>query len=165
VAPEIDVAIERLPATQRDALLLRLLLNQDWESVAWTLRTNERRAAKRVERGLKKLTRRLRQRGVPTDVEVLAHVCSAEGCAVPPPEGLTLSILTSIEASLGKRPTFKLARRTLNALAWARWRRRLVIGVPAFGVLLAIIGGIAWHIDSLSGHSRLISAWVFWWCA
>jgi hypothetical protein len=31
-----------------------------------------------------------------------------------------------------------------------------------FGVLLAIIGGIAWHIDSLSGHSRLISAFIVW---
>jgi hypothetical protein len=28
--------------------------------------------------------------------------------------------------------------------------------------LLAIIGGIAWHIDSLSGHSRLIAAYLVW---
>jgi hypothetical protein len=98
-----------------------------------------------------------------TDAETLAQICSADGCAVPLPEGLSAEILTSIEETLGKRPSLKLARRTLNALAWARWRRRFIIGLPTLGILLAITGGIAWHIDSLSGHSRLISAVVVWW--
>jgi DNA-directed RNA polymerase specialized sigma24 family protein len=163
VAPELDAAIDRLSAAQRNAVLLRVLLNRDGESVAGILRTSERRAGQRAERGLKELTRRLRRRGVPADAQALAQVGAVEGCAAPLPEELAVSLLPSVEAAARKRPAPKLARRVLTALAWARWRRRVVIGMPTFGVLLAILGGIAWHIDSLSGHSRLISAFVVWW--
>ncbi len=162
VAPQIDSAIERLSVAQRDAVLLRVLLNRDWESVARTLCVRDRRAGKRVERGLKKITRRLRHRGMAADVEALARVCSAEGCALPLPEGLAPDILKSLQESRSNHPSFKLARRTLNALAWARWRRRFVLATPMFGFLLAIIGGIFWYIDSLSGHSGLISELVLW---
>lgn len=162
VAPELEAAIDRLSPAQRDAVLLRTLLHQDLASVAGILRTSERRADKRVARGVKKLTRRLRRRGVVTDAETLAQVCAAEGCAVPVPEGLTDGILASIDERLGRKPSFKLARRTLNTLAWARWRRRFAIGVPTFSVLLAILGAVAWRIDARTGHSRLISAFIVW---
>ncbi len=162
VAPELDALLDGLPAAQRNAVLLRTLLGWDWASVARVLRTNERRAGKRVERGLRKLIRRLRRRGVPTEVEPLAQVCSAEGCAAPLPEGLAPEILSAIEQRPGKRPALKLARRTLNALAWARWRRRFVIGVPAFILSLVAIVGLAWYVSSLSGHSRLFSMLLTW---
>ena len=112
VAPELEPAIEQLSSAQRDAVLSRVLLNHDSVSVAGNLRTSERRVNMRVKRGLKKLTRRLRRRGVATDTETLAQTCAAEGCAAPLPEGLVAEILTSIDESLGRRPTFKLARRT-----------------------------------------------------
>ena len=162
IAPEIDGAIERLSSAQRDAVLLRLLLNFDWDSATKVLRTGERRIQKRVEHGLKKLTRRLRKVSVAIDAESLAEVCSAEGCAAPLPEGLTAAILASIETSLGKRPSLKLARQTLKVLAWARWRRRVIIGVPSFVLLMATIVGTAWYVDSLTGHSRLISMFLIW---
>jgi spore coat protein CotH len=162
MAPEIDDAIERLSSAQRDAVLLRVLLNFDGDSATRVLRTTERRAQKRVERGLKKLTRRLRTLGVTTDTESLAQICSAEGCAASLPEGLAAAVLASIETSLGKRPSLKLARQTLNVLAWARWRRRVVLGVPGFFLLMATIVGTAWYVDSLTGHSRLISMFLIW---
>ena len=162
VAPELEAALERLSSAQRDAVLLRVLLNQDSASVARTLRTSERRATKHVARGLKKITRWLCRRSVVVDAETLAPVCAAEGCAVPLPEGLATEVLATIDESLGKRPTLKLARRTLNTLARARWWRRLVIGIPTLCVLLGILGGIAWRIDARSGHSRLISAFIVW---
>src|SRR5256885_7316300 len=67
-----------------------------------------------------------------------------------------------MEASRGQRPSLKLARRTLNTLAWLRWRRRFVIGVLTVGVLITIPGAIAVYIDSLSGYSRLRSEGVLW---
>jgi len=161
VAPELDAAIERLSSTQRNAVLLRVLLNRDLESAARVLRTSERRARKHVERGLKKLTRRLRKQDV-SDAEALALVCSAEGCATPLPEGLVAGILASIDESLEKRPPLRLARRTLNALAWARWRRRFAIGIPSFVLFLVTVAGTAWYVDSLTGHSRLISMFFVW---
>jgi hypothetical protein len=70
--------------------------------------------------------------------------------------------LQLIEESGGKRPSLKLARRTLWTLAWARWRRRFVIAAVTWHVLLGILGGIAWYIDSLSGYSRSISTFIVW---
>src|SRR6185503_12505502 len=72
VAPEIDFVLERLSARQRDAVLLRSFLNYDPGSAAKILRTRERRVSKRVERGLNKLARRWRKRGVIVDSGSLA---------------------------------------------------------------------------------------------
>src|SRR5437899_8459261 len=152
VAPEIDRALESLSPRQRRAVLLCAFLNHDFVSAAKVLRTRAHRVEKRVGRGMKKLAKRLRKRRVAVDPGALASTCATEGCAAAVSEGLALDILRSVEASRGRRPSLKLARRTLNTLAWARWRRRCVIGIPAPGALLAIIGGIAWHIDTLSGH-------------
>jgi DNA-directed RNA polymerase specialized sigma24 family protein len=162
VAPELDGAIKRLSSAQREAVLLRVLLNFDRVSAATILRASERSVQKRVERGLKKLTRQFRDLGVTTDAESLAQVCSAEACATPLPEGLPAATLALIEASIGRKPSLNLARRTLNTLAWARWRRRVLIGVPGLFLMLAVVAGIAWHVDSLTGHSRLITMFLIW---
>jgi spore coat protein CotH len=111
---------------------------------------------------MKKLANRLEKRRAPVDPEALASACATEGCAATVPEGLSLDILQSMEASRGQRPSLKLARRTLNTLAWLRWRRRLVMGVSTVGVLIAILGGIAAYIDSFSGYSRLRSETMLW---
>ncbi len=162
LAPQMDRALERLRTKQRNAVLLCAFLNHDFASAAKVLRTSERRVEKRVGRGMKKLANRLGKRRAPVDSSALASACATEGCAATVPENLSLDILQSMEASRGQRPSLKLARRTLNTLAWLRWRRRFVIGVTAVGVLIAILGGIAVYIDSLSGYSRLISEGHLW---
>ena len=143
-------------------MLLRGFLNYDSAAAAKILRTRERRVEKRFARGMKKLARRLGTRRAPVEAGALAAACAAEGCSVPPPEGLAGEILAAIEGTKGKRPKFALARSTLRTLAWQRWRRRFVVGVPVSALLLAILGGIGWHISSLSGHSALLSTFVIW---
>ena len=162
VAPKIDAALGRLPTAQRDAVLLRVLLNRELDSAAAILRTSERRATRRVEGGLKRLARLLRRQGASVDLEPLAQACSAEGCAAPLPEGLVAGILESTGTSLGKQTSFKLARRTSVTLAWARWRRRLAIAIASFVLLLVTVAGTAWYVDSRTGHSRLISTFLVW---
>ena len=44
----------------------------------------------------------------------------------------------------------------------ARWRRRVVIGVPCFFLLFITLASTAWYIDSFTGHSRLISMLFVW---
>src|SRR5207247_796507 len=122
LAPQIDRALERLRTKQRNAVLLCAFLNHDFASAAKVLRTNERRVEKRVGRGVKKLANRLRKRRAPVDPGALASACATEGCAATVPQNLSLDILQSMEASRGQRPSLKLARRTLNTLAWWRWR-------------------------------------------
>ena len=162
LAPQMDRALERLRTKQRNAVLLCAFLNHDCASAAKVLRTSERRVEKRVGRGMKNLANRLRKRRAPVDPGALASACATEGCAATVPEGLSLDILQSMEASRGQRPSLKLARRTLNTLAWLRWRQRFVLGVSTAGVLIAILGGIAVYIDSRSGYSRLHSEVTLW---
>ena len=162
LAPQIDRALERLRTKQRNAVLLCAFLNHDFASAAKVLRTSERRVEKRVGRGMKKLASRLRKRRAPVDPDALASACATEGCAATVPEGLSLDILQSMEAGQGQRPSLKLARRTLNTLAWLRWRRRFVISVTTVFLLIAITGGIAVCIDSRSGYSRLFSEGILW---
>jgi spore coat protein CotH len=147
---------------QRIALLLRALLKYESEHVAKVLRTSEGRAAKTVYRALKKLARRLNRRGVAVEPHLLAELCAAEGCAPLPADGLIEDVLASIEQNLGKKPSFKLARQILSTLAWTRWRRRVAIGAPCAFVCLGTAAGLAWYVDSLSGHSRLMAAFFFW---
>src|SRR5688572_10927978 len=56
----------------------------------------------------------------------------------------------------------ELARRTLNTLAWLRWRRRFVMGAVTVTALIAIPLGIAVYIDSFSGYSRTRSEAILW---
>lgn len=163
IAPQIDRALERLPTKQRNAVFLCGFLNHDFASVAKILCTGERRVEKRFARGMKKLAIRLGKRRTPLNPEALTSACAAEGCAAPVPEGLSLEILRSMEASRNQRLSSKLARRTLNTLAWLRWRRRFLIGYAALNILIAILVGIALSIDSRSGYSRLRSEAALWW--
>jgi spore coat protein CotH/DNA-directed RNA polymerase specialized sigma24 family protein len=163
VGRELDLAIDRLRPAPRKAVLLRGLLNKDCATVAQFLRTTEVRAGKYFAAGLKKLVRRLRKKRVPIDPDSLAQLCSAKACADPLPNDLTSDILASINLTLLKKPGSKLARRTLNALAWSRWVRRFAIAVPTFLLLLSLLGGSIWYVDSLTGHSRLMSLFIVWW--
>ena len=164
IAPKIDRELERLSSRQRHAVLLCAFLNRNLAFAANVLRVRRvRRVEKRFECGMKNLAKRFGKRSEPLDPGALASACAKEGCAIAPPESLAPDILKMIGDRRGRRPTLKLARQTLAALALARWRKRVVIGVPALGLLLAIFGGIFLYVDSLSGHSRFISASVYWW--
>jgi RNA polymerase sigma factor (sigma-70 family) len=162
LAPQMDRALERLRTKQRNAVLLCAFLNHDFASAAKVLGTSEQRVEQRVKRGMKKLAKRLGKRRAPVDPGALASACATEGCAPSVPAGLSRDILQSIEASRGQRPSLKLARRTLNTLAWLRWRRRLVMGMLTVGVLITIPGAIAVYLDSFSGYSRLRSERILW---
>jgi RNA polymerase sigma factor (sigma-70 family) len=161
LAPQIDRSLERLRTKQRNAVLLCAFLKHDFASAAKVLRTNERPVEKRVGRGMKKLANRLGKRRAPVDPGALASACATEGCAATIPEGLSLDILQSMEASQGQRPSLKLARRTLNTLAWLRWRRRCIISASVFGVLLVIAAGAIWY-GSPTGRTWLFAETQMW---
>src|SRR6185369_2410534 len=161
LAPQFDRALDRLRTKQRNAVLLCAFLNHDSASAAKVLRTSERRVEKRVGRGMKKLAKRLGKRLAPVDPGALASACATEGCVATVLEGLSLEILQSMEASRGRRPSLKLARRTLNTLAWARWRRRCIISASVFGVLLATAGAAIWY-GSPTGRTWLFAESQMW---
>lgn len=162
IAPEIDAVLDRLSVARREAVLLRTVLGWDLNLAANVLRTSERRVERRTTAGLAKATRLLRRRGVSMEAEALRQVLSRYSQVAHVPEGLAAEIQESIARQRGQRPTQALARRILRTLAWTRWRRRVLVGVPTFILLLALTAGIAWHIDARTGHSRLISMFLVW---
>ncbi len=163
IAPHIDRALEKLPTKQRRAVLHRAFLTNDVNATAANLRTKSHRVEQRTSRGIKKLGRRLRKWSGPLDPQILMSMCARDGCAARVPENLAAEILQSMEASRGKRPAFKLARRTLSAMFWTRWRRRFVIGIPTFCLVMILLGLLGYYVSSLSGHSRFYSIAIRWW--
>ena len=162
VSPELDHALGKLSSAPRHAVLLLALLNWPSNDAAKILRTSEARVQKRAAAGLVKLARLLSRRAAPVTAESLALVLAAEGCATPIPEGLLEETLAAIEESAGRRPALRLARRTLNTLAWARWRRRVIIGVPSFILVAAMLLFVGWKVSARDGHSRFFSTFLVW---
>lgn len=146
IAPGIDDALDHLSSKLRNALLLRVFLRR--EDAPEVLRARERRLAKRVQQGLRKLARRLRKRAGLIDPEMLAQACGDEGCATRPPEGLAVEILAASEECFKRRPKLALAKRALRGLAWDRWKRRLKFAAVSLASMVlmsaAIAGGLAW---------------------
>jgi RNA polymerase sigma factor (sigma-70 family) len=162
LAQHIDRDVDRLPARQRRAVLFCGFLNHDFDSAAKLLRSRRRRVERRARRGLRKLEARTRKRGIDPGCNSLAELCRTNGCAAVFPPELVADICAAIDSARGKRPQLKLARRTLNALAWRRWRRRLGIGIPAALVFIVALAVTAWRIDERSGHSRLLATFLVW---
>ena len=158
LAPHLDQALERLPTKLRKPILLRVLLNSNWTQTAQLLRTNERRAQKRAQRGVKKLAKRLRQRGLLIDSEDLTSAFPNE-CWFSVPEGLAAEILTLVEAGLGKRPKAKLVRQTLRAIYWAPWRRRLKLAGISLALFLVLLTIAGFYTASLWRSGRFM-AWL-----
>jgi DNA-directed RNA polymerase specialized sigma24 family protein len=162
VTPVLDVSVSEISPAFRGAFLLRVLLNQDWEAVAGTLRVSALKARVLVANAISKITKKVGKAGSVISPEELELACKTAGCVAPANEGLGLEVWESLRAVGGKRPKLRLARRVLGTLAWIRWRRRVAIGAPLAFVCFATLGGVGWYIDSLSGHSRLLAMFLFW---
>ena len=83
LAPELDEALSKLAARDRDALILRYFEGRDLKAVAAILGTSADAAQKRVARALEKLRIRLNARGIATTGAALAGMVNANGSRLP----------------------------------------------------------------------------------
>lgn len=160
IAPVLDAILERLPVAQRRALLVQHFENCGTSEASQVLRVGEKRLAKLTTRGVENLRRRLRRAGVELDAATLSDAIRAEGCSPRPEAALLDEIEVAIAEARGRRPADPLARRVLNSLAWTRWRRRVVFGVPAFVAAVIFLVATIWVVEGRDGHSRLISMFL-----
>ena len=117
LAPVIDSLINRLPAVDRELLLLRFYKNEPHASVARQLGLSEAAAKKRATRALEKLRALLGKQGIATSSAVLATLLPANA-ATPVPSSYVLAVSA---AAKGATP---LAASGLNLhLAMGGFRR------------------------------------------
>ncbi len=160
LSPVLDSALERLPVAQRRAMLVHVFQGVEASDAAAVLRVREKKLTKLVAGATEKLRRRLRGTGVEVDSAALRDACCAQGCQPL----LDAALVDRVEAALVetgvRRPADVLARRVLNTLAWTRWRRRVVFGVPAFVASVMLLLATIWIVEGRDGHSRLISMFL-----
>ena len=138
IAEDVDKAVADLPATDRDALLLRFFSGKTHPEIAQILAISEEAAKKRVQRGLDALQALLTSRGVATGSVVtavtLAGALSRHAVQAAPPAlaGAVTSAVTAKGA--GAALTAKGA-----AMTAAKVKAGL-IGVAAVGVIVGSAG-------------------------
>ena len=105
LAPLLDDALDRLPAPERTALMLRFFETRDLRSVGAALGTTEEAARKRVTRALEKLRVQFARRGiVAPGAAALTALLTAHGTEAAAPslaEGLARTALIQATASGG----------------------------------------------------------------
>lgn len=131
LAPELDAAVNDLPAPDRDAILLRFYEQQDLRSVGARLGVSEDAAQKRVSRALDKLRGLLGGRGVALSAAGLAGLLG-EHAVQAAPGGLEGTVC---EAALGGA-----AAAGMGLLAWLLQSATSAKGALILGAaLLAIV--------------------------
>ena len=83
-APLLDEAIDALPASDRDALVLRFFEQKDFRSVGQALGMSDDSAQKKVSRALEKLRQMLARKGVVSPVGALASLLAIYAVAPAP---------------------------------------------------------------------------------
>ena len=141
VAPVLDDALNSLPHSDRDALLLRFLQNLSVREVGARLGIGESGASRRIQGALENLRRILRRKGAAVSASGLATLLSTRSV-----EALPASVLPSVLEAL--RPAFLGAGAAAPAsglFLLMTTKLNLVLAGIALGALL--IGGLAWKIS------------------
>ncbi len=137
LAPCLDQAVADLPADDRAAVLLRFYQQKPLREVGLCLGISEEAAKKRVSRAIEKMRKVLVRRGVVPGSAALASMLASRTVQAAP-ESLVASVVKAPLAGVsGPAPLPELARQTIEAWGWARFK--LAFGVLAFSGLLLIV--------------------------
>ena len=147
LSPIIDEAISKLKAEDRDAVVLRFLLNKSSEEIAYILNVTEDAARQRVSRALQKLRAIFAKRGFHTMEEALASVMAANAVH-PAPVGITAIAHQMALPGSGamSTPPSVLARSAAKSLRPRRWPWTFAAVVAAAVVALLLFGRRPAHL-------------------
>ncbi len=139
LAPLLDAALNRLDASDRDAIVLRYLQQQDVRSVGLALGTSENAAQKRLGRALEKLRGILVRSGVTVaSASALGTTLNASALA-PVPAGLAASVATSAlsGAAAAGVTTFTLA--SIKTMITSKLALSLAAGAAAAAAITTVL--------------------------
>jgi len=152
IAPVFDEAIERLPADDRTAILLRFFERRDFRSVGQALGSTEDAARMRVSRAVEKLELLLRERGVILPAAVLAGALGAQSLtAAPVSLAVTISNAALAATAVGSTTTLT----TLKFMALTKLKAGLVGALVIAGAATPVViqqrtnAGLRAELDAL----------------
>ncbi|KAB2645886.1 MAG: sigma-70 family RNA polymerase sigma factor [Verrucomicrobia bacterium] len=148
LAPHLDDAMEKLGATDRDAVVLRYFENKSLAEVGTALGMEERAAQKRVNRALEKLRTIFSKRGVTLTATLIASAMAANSVQAAP-VGLAAAITaTAAKGTLISATITALVKGTMKTLTWLKIKFAASLGVPIF----AVAGVAAFTISASDGN-------------
>lgn len=144
ISPEIDSLIARLPALDRQVVILRFYMGHSHADVASQLHLTAQAARKRCDRSLEKLRMLLGRRGIATTGSALASLLPAHAVGAAP-AGLAGATATAALATLpAAAPTL-----TFLGLILMKTTTKIAIVTASAAVIL----GTTWFISGRSGSS------------
>ena len=157
IAPLLEEAMNRLGATDRDAVVLRFLEQKSFAEVASALGTSEAAAKMRIGRALEKLRNAFARRGVVVPAMVLFAALSAHGASAAP-AGLSATVATAALAqdAAVNSSLMVLVKGGLKIMAWNKMKSSAVAGA----IVLFLAGGavVVQQQASRSANARPIVA-------
>src|SRR6266571_1474867 len=114
IAPYLDESLNQLNLSDRDALALRFLKQQDFRAVGQALGISEDAAQKRVSRALEKLRAILSRRGVALTAATLTSVLATETVTAAP-AGLAVGVTAASLAAATKTGTALTVLKLMSA--------------------------------------------------
>ncbi len=144
VAPHLDEGLNQLSTSDRDAIVLRFLKQQDFRVIGAALGVSEDAAQKRVSRALEKLRGVLIKRGVTLTATALASALAAQAVTAAP-AGFVISVTTTALAGAATAGT-GLSLATMKIMAMTK----LQMGVAGAILIAGITTPLMLQHQSLS---------------
>jgi len=134
IAPQLEVAMDRLSQTDRDAVVLRFLEEKSLADIGQALGLSEDAARKRVQRALEKLRASFAKCGVVTTSAFLLTMLS-QNAVQAAPVGLAKTIAAS---AIGKGAVLAISTSTLvkGTLKVMTWIKIKTVSVAALAVIV-----------------------------
>jgi uncharacterized protein (TIGR03435 family) len=129
LSPQLEPAMARLAARDRDALVLRYFQNRSMADVGAALGWSENTAQKRVGRALEKLRKFFANQGIALSASTLAASLGTKGIhAVPSGMAAKISAVVTTNGAAASTSALTLAKGAVKIMAWTKTKAALVAG-------------------------------------
>lgn len=138
ISPMLESAMGALADKEQDAIVLRFYQQKSFKEVGAALGTSEDAVKMRVNRGLEKLRKFFRKRGVSSTTAIIAALISGNSVQAAP-VGLAGTVTaTAVKGAAVGSSTITLVKGTMKLMAWSKMK--MVAGIT---IATLAVGGAA----------------------
>ena len=139
IAPVMDEALLKLKSEDRDAVVLRFLMNKSPEEIAWVMGVSEEAARQRVSRAIQKLRDIFARRGITTMEDALGAVLSANAVLPAPPAMAAIAKSIAAAGSGGSAPPSVIAKGTAKMLNSAKMKIAVTSAIGTTIIVVTVV--------------------------